>query len=122
MPRRGETAVVPIDADGAGHGRPKSAHGPGHHGHGQHCPRPPAQEFRPFRRWFPFLVPLFVAANVGLFVLTMYVNDCPAHAAAADAAIGGATQAQGCLLQQDLGRFAFQPYRENPLVGPSSAT
>jgi hypothetical protein len=68
------------------------------------------------------LVPLFVAANFALFALTMYVNDCPAHAASADAAVGGASAAQGCLLQQDLGRFAFQPYRENPLVGPSSAT
>ena len=121
MPRRGETAVVPIDADG---GRPKSAHGPGHHGH-QHRsgrPRPPQQDFRPFRRWFPFLVPLFVAANLGLFALTMYVNDCPAHAADADASIGGAAGAQGCMFQPKLGRFAFQPYRENPLIGPSSAT
>jgi len=110
--------VVPIDSDGR---RPKSAHGPGHRG--QHRPRPPQKEFRPFRRWFPFQVPLFVAANVGLFALTMYVNDCPAHAAAADAAIGGAAgQAQGCLLQPKLGRFAFQPYQENPLIGPSSAT
>uniref|UniRef100_A0ACD5VKF7 Uncharacterized protein n=1 Tax=Avena sativa TaxID=4498 RepID=A0ACD5VKF7_AVESA len=114
MPRRGETAVVPIDADGRGHGGPKSAHG--------HRPRPPQQQFRPFRPWFPFLVPLFVAANVGFFALSMYVNDCPAHAAAADAALGGAAEAPGCLLQSDLGRFAFQPYRENPLIGPSSAT
>lgn len=119
MPRRGKTAVVRIDAYGR---RPKSTHGPGHHGQ-QHRPRTPQKEFRPFRRWLPFLVPLFVAANVGLFMLTMYVNDCPAHAAAADAAIGeAAVQAQGCLLQQKLGRFAFQPYRKNPLIGPSSTT
>ncbi|XBI24750.1 RHOMBOID-like protein 1 [Triticum dicoccoides] len=87
------------------------------------------QEFRPFRRWFPFLVPLFVAANIALFVRTMYVNDCPAHAAAAAAAIGGsvggaagAAAAHGCMLEPDLGRYAFQPYKENPLVGPTSAT
>ncbi|KAI5004696.1 hypothetical protein ZWY2020_031939 [Hordeum vulgare] len=139
MPRRGETAVVPIDADG---GRPKAppgrsgSHGPGHHGHRQHRssrPPPPSQEFRPFRRWFPFLVPLFIAANIALFVRTMYVNDCPAHAAAAAAVIGdsvggaaggsaGAAASRGCMLEPDLGRYAFQPYKENPLVGPTSAT
>ncbi|KAK3160336.1 hypothetical protein QOZ80_1BG0058180 [Eleusine coracana subsp. coracana] len=136
MPRRGETAVVPIDVEG-GQGRPKSprhrSHGPGHHGRNgpqhQHRSRPPPptpQEFRPFRRWFPFLVPLFIVANVVLFVLTMYVNDCPAHAQATGAAIGGSigesATAQGCWLAPELGRFAFQSFKENPLVGPSSAT
>ncbi|CAD6239621.1 unnamed protein product [Miscanthus lutarioriparius] len=139
MGRRGETAVVPIDvASGGGGGRgeerPKSerhrSHGPGHHGrHGQHRsrpPPPPPPAFRPFRRWFPFLVPLFIVANIVLFVLTMYVNDCPAHARATGAAIGGSVgesaTAQGCLLAPELGRFAFQSFKENPLVGPSSAT
>nr|CAB3472220.1 unnamed protein product [Digitaria exilis] len=108
MPRRGETAVVPIDVTSGGRGggggggedqeRPKSerhrSRGPGHHGrHGPNQrgrpPPPPPPVFRPFRRWFPFLVPLFVVANVALFVLTM---------------------------------FAFQSFKENPLVGPSSAT
>ncbi|RLM92514.1 membrane protein [Panicum miliaceum] len=138
MPRRGETAVVPIDAasgERGGQERPKGerhrSHGPGHHGrHGPHRSRPPPPPpppvFRPFRRWFPFLVPLFIVANVALFVLTMYVNDCPAHALAAGAAIGGSVgesaTAQGCWLAPELGRFAFQSFKENPLVGPSSAT
>ena len=140
MPRRGETAVVPIDAasgERGGQERPKNerhrSHGPGHHGrHGPHHqhrsrpPPPPPPVFRPFRRWFPFLVPLFIVANIVLFVLTMYINDCPAHARAAGAAIGGSVgesaTAQGCWLAPELGRFAFQSFKENPLVGPSSAT
>ncbi|KAF0918316.1 hypothetical protein E2562_023387 [Oryza meyeriana var. granulata] len=145
MPRRGETAVVPIEMGGGGGGgqdRPKSprrrSHGPGHHGHGHghhghhghhhrsRPPPPPPPDFRPFRRWFPFLVPLFVIVNVALFVLTMYINDCPAHMQAAGAAIGGSAgegaAAQGCWLEPELGRFAFQSYKENPLIGPSSAT
>jgi hypothetical protein len=136
MPRRGETAVVPIDVDG-GQGRPKSqhhrSHGPEHHArdgprhqHRSRPPPPPPPEFRPFRRWFPFLVPLFIVVNVVLFVLTMYVNDCPAHARATGDAIGGSVgesaTAQGCWLAPELGRFAFQSFKENPLVGPSSAT
>ncbi|CAL4977808.1 unnamed protein product [Urochloa decumbens] len=141
MPRRGETAVVPIDMAsgerGGGQEQPKGerrrSHGPGHHGrdgpgrqHRGRPPPPPPPVFRPFRRWFPFLVPLFIVANVVLFVLTMYVNDCPAHALATGAAIGGSVgesaTAQGCVLVPELGRFAFQSFKENPLVGPSSAT
>jgi hypothetical protein len=131
-----ETAAVPIGVD-CGQGRPKSprhrSHGPGHHGrdgprhqHRSRPPPPPLTEFRPFRRWFPFLVPLFIVANIVLFVLTMYINDCPAHAQATGAAIGGSVgesaTAQGCWLAPELGRFAFQSFKENPLVGPSSAT
>ncbi|KAL5228208.1 hypothetical protein ABZP36_016473 [Zizania latifolia] len=143
MPRRGETAVVPVDVAGGGGGqdrptspRRRSSHGPGHYGPGHHGHHhhhhhhrsrpPPPPEFRPFRRWFPFLVPLFIVANAVLFVLTMYINDCPAHAQAAGAAIGGAAgegaAVQGCWLEPELGRFAFQSYKENPLIGPSSAT
>ncbi|CAL4951499.1 unnamed protein product [Urochloa decumbens] len=145
MPRRGETAVVPIDmasgerGGGGGGGQEQTkgerrrSHGPGHHGrdgpgrqHRGRPPPPPPPVFRPFRRWFPFLVPLFIVANVVLFVLTMYVNDCPAHALATGAAIGGSVgesaTAQGCVLVPELGRFAFQSFKENPLVGPSSAT
>lgn len=127
--------MVPIDVASAGGGRgderPKRerhrSHGPGRHGpHRSRPPPPPPPAFRPFRRWFPFLVPLFIVANIVLFVLTMYVNDCPAHARATGAAIGGSVgesaTAQGCWLAPELGRFAFQSFKENPLIGPSSAT
>lgn len=147
MPRRGETTVVPIEMGGGGGGggggqeRPKAprrhgSHGPGHYGNHHHHhhhhrsrpppPPPPPSEFRPFRRWFPFLVPLFVVVNVALFVVTMYINDCPAHMQATGDAIGGdvgeGAASQGCWLEPELGRFAFQSYKENPLIGPSSAT
>ncbi|KAG1339231.1 RHOMBOID-like protein 6, mitochondrial [Cocos nucifera] len=65
-------------------------------------------DFRPFRRWFPWLLPLFIVANVVVFVVTMYVNDCP-------------KTSTNCALDF-LGRFSFQPLKENPLFGPSSFT
>lgn len=71
-------------------------------------PRAREEEFRPFRRWAPFLTPLFVVANVVLFAVSMYVNDCPSSSSLCAASF--------------LGRFAFQPLKENPLLGPSSST
>lgn len=71
-------------------------------------PPVPGIDFEPFRRWFPWLIPLFVVVDVGLFVVTMYINNCPKHSFTC---FGGF-----------LGRFAFQPLEENPLLGPSSAT
>ncbi|KAG1371711.1 RHOMBOID-like protein 1 [Cocos nucifera] len=77
------------------------------------APPPPRRrggrdDFRPFRTWFPWLVPLFVVANIALFVVAMYINDCP-------------EKSQSCVLDF-LGRFSFQPLKENPLFGPSSST
>ncbi|CAH9148142.1 unnamed protein product [Cuscuta epithymum] len=60
------------------------------------------------RQRVSWLIPLFVAANVAMFVVTMYVNDCPEHAS-------------GCVADF-LRRFSFQPLRENPLFGPSAST
>ncbi|OAY69328.1 RHOMBOID-like protein 1, partial [Ananas comosus] len=75
--------------------------------------RPPSApskgDYKPFRQWFPWLVPTFIVANVALFIITMFVNDCP-----------GNVGADSCVLRRLLGRFAFQPLRENPLLGPSS--
>uniref|UniRef100_A0A0A9DZW1 Uncharacterized protein n=1 Tax=Arundo donax TaxID=35708 RepID=A0A0A9DZW1_ARUDO len=42
----------------------------------------------------------------------MFVNDCPRHG----------SPLGGCVAAGFLRRFAFQPLRENPLLGPSSAT
>ena len=82
---------------------------------GPHSPRPPPHHHqqliraRPYyRRWSPWIVPGAAAACVALFLVTMYVNDCPKHNTNCAAAF--------------LGRTAFQPLRENPLLGPSSAT
>nr|ALN97004.1 hypothetical protein [Populus tomentosa] len=61
-----------------------------------------------FKNWVPWLVPLFVVANVAVFIAVMYVNDCPSNS--------------GSCVARSLGRFYFQPLKENPLLGPSSST
>ncbi|CAM0903303.1 unnamed protein product [Alopecurus aequalis] len=57
------------------------------------------------------LVPLVVLANVAMFIVVMYYNDCPRNGNGAD-----------CMGRSVLRRFSFQPLKENPLFGPSSAT
>uniref|UniRef100_A0A452YNP7 RHOMBOID-like protein n=7 Tax=Triticinae TaxID=1648030 RepID=A0A452YNP7_AEGTS len=64
------------------------------------------------REWVPWIVPVFVAANVALFAVAMYANNCPAHARGRRKCVGAGF----------LRRFAFQPLSQNPLLGPSSAT
>ncbi|TVU23276.1 hypothetical protein EJB05_25631 [Eragrostis curvula] len=73
--------------------------------------RPPPQlRARPYyRRWSPWIVSIAAVACIAVFLVTMYVNDCPRRSAT------------GCAAGF-LGRFAFQPLKENPLLGPSSAT
>lgn len=66
------------------------------------------QEIKHFKKWVSWLIPLFVIANVVMFIITMYVNDCP-------------NSSDSCIAKF-LGRFSFQPYKENPLLGPSSST
>ncbi|WJZ88915.1 hypothetical protein VitviT2T_008176 [Vitis vinifera] len=65
-------------------------------------------EFRPFKRWFPWMVPTFVVANIAMFLITMFINNCPKNSVSCVADF--------------LGRFSFQPLKENPLLGPSSST
>ncbi|XP_020519383.1 RHOMBOID-like protein 1 isoform X2 [Amborella trichopoda] len=75
---------------------------------------PPAQP------WHSWLVPLFTVANVSLFVLTMYLNDCPRNE---PVGLGGKMKEKSsCLFVRSLGRFAFQPLDENSFLGPSSTT
>ena len=68
--------------------RHRHGHGHGHrHGHGQRqrqnrgtaaaAAEASREEFRPFRRWVPWLVPTFVGINFVVFVITMYLNNCP---------------------------------------------
>ncbi|KAG6468175.1 hypothetical protein ZIOFF_072746 [Zingiber officinale] len=61
------------------------------------------------RGWTPWLVPLILVACVAVFVVEMYVNNCPAH-----------SQAYGSCSARFLHRFSFQPVRQNPLLGPSA--
>lgn len=62
-------------------------------------------------RWTSWIIPLFVVANVAVFVVTMYINNCT-----------GKLQPFGKCVARFLGRLSFQPLRENPLIGPSSST
>ena len=68
--------------------------------------------YDPETQWTSWLVPLFVVANVAVFIASMYVNNCPR------ANLGS----QDDCVARFLGRFSFQPLQENPLFGPSSST
>ncbi|GMJ14260.1 RHOMBOID-like protein 5 [Hibiscus trionum] len=69
-------------------------------------PLPPPPE-----PWTPWLMSLVFVADIAVFVYTMYVNDCP-HSSGAER----------CLGYGYLGRFSFQRFKENPLLGPSYIT
>ncbi|KAM7504725.1 hypothetical protein LguiB_003629 [Lonicera macranthoides] len=64
------------------------------------------------RQWKPWLIPSFAVANVAMFIVVMYINNCPKHY------LGR----QGKCVARFLGRLSFQPLRDNPLFGPSSST
>ncbi|KAL2488901.1 RHOMBOID-like 1 [Forsythia ovata] len=86
---------------------PVGAHRPHRHNYPPRPPPPPP--YQPFKKWFPWLVPNIVVVNIILFVIAMYINNCPDHSAK-------------CIGTSTLGRFAFQSTKENPLLGPSAAT
>ncbi|KAL2550379.1 RHOMBOID-like 2 [Forsythia ovata] len=69
-------------------------------------------------QWTSWLIPVFVVANVAVFVVEMYVNNCPKHVKNRDFIPGDDRKC----VARFLGRFSFQPLRENPLFGPSSST
>ncbi|KAM2692074.1 hypothetical protein EV2_006403 [Malus domestica] len=62
-------------------------------------PRRSFSDYRPLKRWVSWLVPSIVVANIVVFVVTMFVNDCPKNS---DTCIG-----------RFLGRLSFQPFKEN---------
>lgn len=64
------------------------------------------------RQWTSWLVPMIVVANVAMFIIVMFINNCPKNTFRF-----GAT-----CVPRFLGRFSFQPIRENPLLGPSANT
>nr|AIY60717.1 rhomboid protein Dioop15627 [Dioscorea oppositifolia] len=69
---------------------------------------PPDPAEREYTAW---VVPMLVVANVAMFVVAMFVNDCPAH-----------RHPLGPCVAPFLHRLSFQPLRQNPLLGPSAAT
>lgn len=64
------------------------------------------------QQWTSWLIPMFVVANVAVFIVAMYINNCPKNNWE-----GG----RGCVARF-LGRLSFEPLKENPLFGPSSST
>ncbi|XP_065858175.1 RHOMBOID-like protein 2 isoform X2 [Euphorbia lathyris] len=62
------------------------------------------------KQWTSWLIPMFVVANIAAFIAAMYVNNCPKNNLGFE----------GACVAKFLGRFSFQPLRENPLFGPSS--
>ncbi|GMQ02300.1 hypothetical protein CsSME_00048596 [Camellia sinensis var. sinensis] len=64
--------------------------------------------------WISWLVPMIVVANVGMFIVIMYFNNCPKN--------NSLGFASGTCVAKFLGRLSFEPLRENPLFGPSSST
>ncbi|CAH1432466.1 unnamed protein product [Lactuca virosa] len=69
----------------------------------------PSPEFKPYKDWYPWLVPTIVFTNVVLFLVSMFINNCPAHS-------------NKCIAPEFLKRFAFENMKINPLLGPSAAT
>ncbi|XP_024994270.1 RHOMBOID-like protein 2 [Cynara cardunculus var. scolymus] len=65
------------------------------------------------KQWTSWLVPMIVVANVAMFIVVMIVNDCPKN---------HNSSLEGDCVAKFLGRFSFQPLKENPLFGPSSST
>ncbi|XP_021754140.1 RHOMBOID-like protein 2 [Chenopodium quinoa] len=63
------------------------------------------------RQWTSWLVPMIVVANVAMFIIVMFVNNCPKNNFGFNSCVA-----------RFLGRFSFQPLNENPLLGPSSNT
>lgn len=64
------------------------------------------------RRYPPVFTILTVIACIAVFVVVMYKNDCPAH-------IG---PGRSCILGSSFKRMSFQPWSENPLLGPTALT
>ncbi|KAH1066874.1 hypothetical protein J1N35_031861 [Gossypium stocksii] len=65
-------------------------------------------DYMPFKTWVPWLIPGFVIANVVVFLISMFINNCPKNSSSC--------------VGRFLGRFSFQPMKENPLLGPSADT
>ena len=63
------------------------------------------------KEWTSWLIPIFVVANVAVFVVAMYINNCPKNNTGLNACVA-----------KFLGRLSFQPLHDNPLFGPSSET
>ncbi|KAL9460299.1 hypothetical protein AB3S75_003497 [Citrus x aurantiifolia] len=64
------------------------------------------------QQWRAWLTPVIFVVCIIMFVYTMHVNNCPAKTA----------DSHQCVLRDMLGRYSFQPWKENYLLGPSIST
>ncbi|XP_047339302.1 RHOMBOID-like protein 2 [Impatiens glandulifera] len=64
------------------------------------------------RQWTSWLVPMIVIANIAMFIVIMFINNCPHN---------NISNTNGTCVARFLGRLSFQPLKENPLFGPSSS-
>lgn len=94
--RNGNTAVHPVEMTAT---RVNPSSGPAF-----------SRDLKHLTKWVPWLIPSIVVANVVMFLVTMYINNCPEDGAV-----------YKCVARF-LGRFSFQPFKENPLLGPSAYT
>ncbi|XP_050383693.1 RHOMBOID-like protein 5 [Argentina anserina] len=79
--------------------------------HHQRSRLPPPEVCPPPQKpWVSWFVPVIFLVNVIMFILTMYFNNCPSQEAHPK-----------CVLPF-LGKFSFQPLKENPLLGASTVT
>jgi len=85
---------------------------PAHNGMYPSYMQPSGRDRRLRSSYFPFFTLFTAVANVVVFVLVMYINNCPANI----------PSSQTCILGSTFKRMSFQPFSENPLLGPSSAT
>ncbi|KAK4795727.1 hypothetical protein SAY86_028053 [Trapa natans] len=70
------------------------------------------------KRWTAWLVPMVVLAEIIFFVIVMFVNNCPDNK---NDVVFMFRVRERCTARF-LGRFAFQPWKENRLLGPSTST
>ncbi|KAD3068401.1 hypothetical protein E3N88_36281 [Mikania micrantha] len=57
----------------------------------------PFREIKHFKKWFPWLIPSFVIADTVLFIITMYVNNCPKNTVSCIATFLGRLEKMGAL-------------------------
>lgn len=100
------------DLEGGGGGASKNINNNNRGGNVTYSAAPTSYVYDPEVHWTSWLVPFFVAVNVVVFVVAMYINNCPRKNVGFE----------GECVAKFLGRFSFQPLRENPLFGPSSST
>ncbi|KAG0582261.1 hypothetical protein KC19_3G046700 [Ceratodon purpureus] len=69
------------------------------------------QPFNPKKhRYLPIAVPVIMVGNIVVFILMMYYNNCPNNITAGRKCVG-----------DWLKPLSFQPWDENPMLGPRSA-